>query len=1256
MKNGLVFISLFLSVVVSVSPSAAAQNDGTIWGTVRDNNGAAIAGAVVTIVNPVKSLTKTATTNEDGIFVAPQLPPGIYTISVEKSGFKKVEKGNIILSTSDKLNVGDFILDVGDVSETIQVQADVGQLQIKTESGERSDVITNRQIREIALNGRNILDLTKTLPGLINTTQRANSTVTNAGGDFTVNGVRSNMHEITVDGATNFNLGNNTGLLVTVNPDAVQEVKILTSNYQAEYGRAGGGFVQITTRSGSNQFHGTGRYFRRHDSLNANSFFNNADNRPRNIYRYNFYGYDISGPVFLPRFGEGGPVFWDGRKKLFFFWGQEYYRQLVPETARNIRVPTEAERAGDFSQTVDRTGTRIFINDPTKLGPNGARLPCTASQTPADPQGCFVHNGQLHVIPPSRFYSNGQAILNIYPLPNVSGRNDFNYTSQRSSEYPRREDILRMDLQISDRTRLNGRFIRNQDEQRFSYGTTTASFNWPLTFTSRRNGPGYTFGFTLNHTFTPSLVNELNYSPSKGGVHISMVDNNGTRAFNSITVPLLFPDANPDDILPNFLYDVTPNPTFPNQTFPITAFLGSPFDQTFMIHTITDNLTKVWGNHTMKTGFYLQRGSNRRTSFTDVQANINFNIDANNPLNTGYPFANALLGTYTTYQQASVKLDNDFVYHNIEGYLQDTWKITPRLTLDYGLRLSYYQPIYDQEGQLGFFNPDLFDHSRAVRIYAPVCITASICQSGPNRRAVDPSSMVPGFVPTANNTLPGAFIGLIVPNSGDISNGIGRAANGYPRGGFDSDAVLLGPRFSFAYDVTGGQKTVIRGGFGITYDRLHTDVIADAISNLPNVSTPRLVYGRLDDIPGLRNTGGTRAISNAWGVDQSGNLPTVYTYSLGVQHNLGWGTAIDVAYVGTLGRHLVRQYNLNAIPYGTTFTRAAQDPSLYPRRDVPPEQPNLPSAYSQAGINFTGQTALPVDFLRPYPGYGDINFRGFDANSNYNSLQVSLNRRFSRGLTFGAAYTFSKALTTANDINDITNPFNTRAYDYKLAGFDRTHVLVVNYVYDLPGLGRYLGDKKFARAIFNNWQISGISQFVTGTPLELGLSITGLNAGQRITGSYSEAPRFYVKDDPRRGANGLQIDPDAFIIPGIGNIGPYQRTYARNPGWSNHDVSIFKNFPLGGEGSRSLQLRFEFFNIFNSTQFSGINAVTNLAVPRSDGRYDTGNLIFNNYDRAVITNNLRPVEGSNSPLGTFFGEYNATRDPRVIQLAVKIYF
>jgi hypothetical protein len=1230
-------------ILIMLAGAAFGQSDGSITGQVKDSSGAAVAGATIKIVNPTNSVSRTATTDADGIFVAPQLPPGAYTISVEKQGFKRVEKGNVVLSALDKLNAGDFTLEVGQVTEAVQIQADAGQLQIKTESGERSDLITNRQVRNLALNGRNILDLTKTIPGVINTNQNAQSTVTNAAGTFTVNGARSNMHEVTVDGSTNLNTGNNSGLLVTVNPDALAEIKILTSNYQAEYGRAGGGFVQLTTRSGTNEYHGGGRYFRRHDSLNANSFFNNANRLSRNIYRYNFYGYDFSGPV--PFIGE------KDRRKLFFFFSQEYYRQVIPENARNIRVPTEAERNGDFSQTTDGNGAKIFIRDPLLSGA------CNATEQTA----CFRDaQGRLNVIPQNRFFNNGQAILNLYPTPNVTGRNDFNFTSQVSSKYPRREDILRMDYQINEKTRLSGRFIRNEDEQQFAYGTTSASWNWPLSFAARRNGPGYTFGFTLTNTFSPTLVNEFSYAPSRGAVTISVVDDKFTRAANNISAPLLFPDANNGDAIPNFNYG-----GIANQTFPTTGFNGSPFTQTFSLDNFIDNLTKVWGKHTVKTGFYWQRSHNKRTSFGPIQANINFANDSNNPLNTGHPFANALLGVYSSYEQASVQLTNDFVYNNIEVYIQDTWKVTPRLTLDYGLRLSYYQPLYDIERQLGLFDPALYDRSRAVRIYAPVCVNAVTCASGANRRAIDPAQLVPGFTPTTANTLPATFVGLIVPNSGDITNGVGSPDKSAPRGGYESDSVLWGPRFGFAFDLTGDQKTVIRGGFGMSYDRIRGDVTIDGITNPPNVLQPTLFFGRLDDIPGLRSSGGFRAIPNVIGVDRGGELPTVYTYSLSVQRNVGRSTAVDVAYVGALGRHLARQRNLNSLPYGTTFSRAAQDPTQFANGVIPNAQPNLPLAYSQAGINFTGQLALPVNFLRPLPGYGDINYRSFDANSNYNALQVSVNRRFTSRLTFGVAYTWSKALTTANDETENTHPFNSRGYDYKLFGSDRTHVFVANYVYDLPKIGRYLGDNRFARGVFDNWQISGITQFVSGTPLELGLNIAGVDAGQRITGAYSggglsgQQPRLSIKSDPSKGPNGLLVDPNAFVVPALGSIGPYPRTYLRNPGINNHDISIFKNFPLGGEGSRSLQLRFEFFNAFNHTQFSGINAGANLVVPGAPANASIfGTATDNAYNRVVITNNLRngPVEGSNRPLGAFFGEYNNTREQRVIQLAMKVYF
>jgi hypothetical protein len=1207
---------------------------GSITGSVKDINGAAVPGATVTLTNPASSVSQTATTNEDGVFTSPQLPPGTYTVSVEKEGFKRIEKAGVVLSTGDRLNAGDFVLEAGGVSETVQVVADAGQLQVKTESGERSELITNRQIKDLALNGRNILDLTRTVPGVVNTNQNATSTVTNAAGTFTVNGTRSNMHEVTVDGATNINTGNNSGLLVTINPDALAEVKVLTSNYQAEYGRAGGGFVQMTTKSGTNDFHGTVRYFRRHESLNANNFFNNLRNAPRNLYRFNNGGYDIGGPVYLPRFGEGGPAVWRGKDRLFFFFSQEFYRQLVPEVARNIRVPSAAERAGNFSALLPGTVIRDVNN--CLGGGFGAPFPG-------------------NVIPSQCWFGGGQ-ILNIYPPPNVAGNSQFNFTSQRSSSYPRREDILRLDYRLGERTSLSGRFIRNQDEQLFSYGTTSASFNYPLTFTSRANGPGYTLGFTLTHSFSPTLVNEFNYAPSRGAVRIAMVDDAGTRRANGITVPLLFPEANPGDAIPGFSFDTNLAATaaFQNQTFAEALFNGSPFEQSFTIDNVSDTMTKVFGNHVVKGGVNWQNSHNKRTSFGPIQSNIEFNfsaLDAANALNAGSPYANALLGTFAQYQQASVQLSNDFVYNNFEGFLQDTWKIHPRLTLDYGLRLSHYQPLYDREKQLSFFNPQLFDRSRAPRIYFPVCLgNAAPCASGTNRRAVDPALLGSGFVPTASNTLPANFIGLLVPGTGDITNGLGLASNGYPRGGFESAKVLLGPRFGFAYDMFGDQNTVVRGGFGMTYDRIRGDITIDAITNPPNVLLPTLFFGRLNDIPALRG-GGVRAIPSVIGVDPGGELPTVYTYSLGVQRNVGWSTVVDLSYVGHVARHLVRQRNLNAVPYFTTFRAAGQDPTRFAGGVVPSVAAGLPAAYSQAGFSFTGANALPVDFLRPFPGYGDILFRSFDAISNYNSLQVSANRRFKNDFTFGVAYTFSKALTTSSDDAEITHPFDSRRYDYRLASFDRAHVLVINYVFNLPKGSDLFGHHSLARGLFDNWQLSGISQFVSGTPFELSLSGLG-NLGARLVGAPTgnagnlsgQQPRFILVGDPHAdgGTNGLQINPNAFAVPAVGNIGPYPRNYLRSPGWNNHDLSVFKNFPLGGEGARYLQLRFEFFNILNHAQFTAYNGGAVTATPGSN--------------TAVF--NVRGSSGcaATTTLGSCFGEFSAARDPRIVQLAAKLYF
>lgn len=1201
-----------------------AQSSGSISGTIKDSQGGVIPNAAIMVTDRALGVNQTTQTTSEGNFVFPQLPPGNYTITVEVSGFKKLEKNEIVLPVSSKVNVGDIVLQIGSTGETVSVTAEAGQLQMQTESGERSNIVTNRQLRDIGLNGRNIVDLMRTIPGVIagGVTANAASTVTNITGGFNINGTRSAQHEYTMDGVTNLNLGNNTGALVSINPDAVDEVKVVTSNYQAEYGRAGGGVIALTTRSGTNELHGGGRYFRRHDSLKADPYFNNlrggsGNGFPRPLYRYNYYGWDLGGPVVIPKL-------FDGRNKVFFFISQEYYRQLVPQAASvNILVPTAAERAGDFSKSIDGSGKPITIVDPT----TGAPFPG-------------------NTIPTARLYAPGRAILNFLPASNTTaGGNVYNYTSQVPSSYPRSENIMRGDWQINSDTRLSVRWVYNRDDQQFAYGTTTASWNWPLTITDRKNGPGSVPTISLTRNFGATWTNEFIFGAGRGGVTIAPKDDKATRTAAGINTPLLYPSANESNLIPSLLFGgIASVPTIAN-----TSVFGT-FDQRFSIWQAMDNLTKASGKHLFKVGFYYQSASNASNSQTNVESNLDFTANGSNPLNTGNPFSNALLGVYNSYTQASAKPHADYLYHDISWYVQDTWKIHPRLTLDLGIRFSWFQPVYNREGDGSFFNPSAFDPAKAPRIYRPVCVGAATCASGAaTYRAIDPAVSGPA---TLSNTQSSVFVGKLVPNSGDLSDGLLLASKGYPKGGIDAPLILPQPRLGFAWDVTGRHNTVVRGGFGITFDRYQSGITGFGATNPPFVLNPTLFFGYLQDI----TSGGSGALSPlaVTGVNRDSKFPTVYSYSIGVQRNIGAGTVVDVSYVGSQSRHLARRSNLNSPAYGTTFKAAAQDPTKFANGVIPATEPGLPAIYSAAGVAFSGANILGTDFLRPYQGFSDITYYDFDGNSRYNSLQVNAHRRFSKGITFGIAYTFSKVLTTVSDDGTYTNLFDTRNHDYGLATFDRPHYFVGTFVWDLPKGSGLLGRGAFARAVVDNWTISGNTSIASGNPTELGLSISGQDAGNRLLGTPTsgnlsgQQPRFLINGSPQ---DGNTINLAAFSVPGVGVSGPYSRFYLRNPGIRNQDLSVFKNFPLGGEGKRYLQFRAEAFNALNHPQFSGYNLTTNI----TNGAGQTGANVFTNFNGLTITNNTRP-SGSASVLGTFFGERNAARDMRIIQLAVKVYF
>src|SRR5450432_1571348 len=376
---------MVLPIFLLLSGLGSAQNiTGSLSGRVVDQQGASVVNASITVTEPARNVRIAVKTTAGGDFTVAGLLPGSYSIAVEAVGFKKLSRSGVALDANDKLAVGDLALEVGAVTESIEVTGTAALLQ--TESVERSATINGKQVENIEVNGRNALDMAKLVPG-VNFTNGASYAVGSSGtgaNQFSVNGARPSQNQLSLNGIGNVDTGNNGGMNVSVSNDSIAEFKILTGSYQAEYGRSVGAQISVVTKSGSSQFHGSGYWYHRNDSLNANTFLNNARPSfgqaflPRPLFRYNDPGYTIGGPIFIPKFLERT------RNKAFFFFSQEYQRQLIPNTARNVLVPTAAERTGDYTGTKNQNGAAVFIRDPN------SNLPCGATSGAGG--GCFAGN------------------------------------------------------------------------------------------------------------------------------------------------------------------------------------------------------------------------------------------------------------------------------------------------------------------------------------------------------------------------------------------------------------------------------------------------------------------------------------------------------------------------------------------------------------------------------------------------------------------------------------------------------------------------------------------------------------------------------------------------------------------------------------------------------------------------------------------------------------------------------------------------
>jgi hypothetical protein len=1188
-------------VLCLASPAAlhAQTTSASVSGSVRDSQGGALPGATLTLTSRTQGNALTAQSDAEGRFVFPIVRPDTYTLQVKMQGFKTVEQTNVRVNANDRLSTGVVTLEIGGMEENVSVTARVSELQV--ESGERSFTLENEALKNIANNGRALFNFANLVPGVIPNDRAGveNGQVSS----FTVNGQRPNSNNMTIDGVANIDTGDNGGNMATTNIDAVAEFKILTNAYQAEYGRAVGGQLQVVTKSGTQAFHGSGYWYGRRSDWNANSWTNKRAAAPPPVgngaeiippkAKRNDYGYTLGGPIYIPG------VFNEEKKKLFFFWSQEFERRQDPAAERQGRVPTALERRGDFSQSVDNNGNPFpYIRD-YQTG-----LPCTA----ADTRGCFQDGGVLGRIPQSRLYQPGLNILGIYPTANFSAGSGINFTSQNPDSSPRREDLLRLDFQATDKWRFTGRYMNTKEERLQAYGTTWAGngsdqLPTPVLFLH----PGKNYLLSTTGILNPSTSLEVSVGRAENSLNYKLQLENLYRSKAGLSgLPLLVPDAVQADYIPYFEFRG-------GRTSNAGQYQTDrgPFTNENKTTDALANLSKVWGRHSSKFGVYFQHSFKPQSIFAEFNSRIQFQDDANNPFDTGYGYANAATGVFRNYIQASKYAIPEWNYNNLEWYGQDNWKATKKLTLDYGVRFYYLTPQWDKTLQASTFLPDQFSAAQAAKLFRPVCIGASPC-SGSNRRGMDPALINAGVTPTLANTVQERLIGRLVPGSNRF-NGAFQAGQGINDQLQDGNAFRVSPRFGFTYDLSGHQSTIVRGGFGIFYDRPQGNQVFDMIANAPGVLVSNLQWGRLQDLTAASGDPFPTLSMSPSGFDFK--PPKVTQWNVGVQRKLWRSMIFDLAYVGSKSTDILRQSQINAVPRGAKFLPQNQDPT------------RAPSATP-------GATALPDDLLRPYPGYNNIRLWDYTASGNYHSLQTGLSRRFDKGFMFSAFYVWSKALTTANTDFSAGLPNASeeeiKRLDYSYAEYDRPHNFVVNFIYQTPKVASgALG------VLANEWQISGIYRWTSGRPYPVTVSIPGVGAANILGNDGNPGVRVHLTCNPGRGWSNdpyRQIQhPECFAPPQPGSDGADSaRFFLRNAPINNLDLSLAKKI-LVGKGI-GLEVRLDMFNALNHTQFITVNNGSNMGVSfRSLSDPTITNLVYDANGTLVRNNGLGAIQGVAAP-------------------------
>ncbi|HSE20200.1 MAG TPA: carboxypeptidase regulatory-like domain-containing protein [Pyrinomonadaceae bacterium] len=1199
MKSHFQFGILMLSALLIFACSTfvvGQEVTGTINGTVQDSAGAAVPGASVTISDPVKKVVvRTIETNEEGQFSAPNLPSGIYEVSIEAANFKKHIENNVKLDVGQRRTV-DVVLQAGNIAEVVTVEA--APLAVELTTPAVSSVINGDQVRELSINNRNFVSLVTLAPGITNDlddlvftgtnnpeTQVVNRTL------ISVNGARSTQNTFTVDGADVTDRGSNLTIQAYPSVDSIGEFKVLRSLFPAESGRSGGGQVNVITRSGGAQFHGSAFEFIRNEAFNANDFLTNRtaslrstlgvdDNGKikRRPFRYNNYGFTIGGPVYVPHFGEGNDGMFKKLDRTFFFFSEEQRRDTryptISTRTLGLAAPTAQMKAGIFP--VDICLSASSSTQCTKVLPAGVPL---GSIVPVS------NVAQQYVT----------QIWNKVPNPTDPAALQLDFPTLNTAKF--RQEIIKIDHSFSDRWNAFYRYQRDKIPTIDADGSIGARSSLPFVNTMVSDSPGRTHTFQTSYTINPRIVLEGVYAYGYGAI---FTDTTGLIAkdVSSISVPL--PYENVRDVVPivNIL-----------GFGPLQGF--SNYNNFSWKQNFSGNVSWIRGSHTMKFGavYSLYRKNENALSSNNQGAYSAFNntvpslttpasvrapgVSAAAVNNLYQSFANFLQGNNVTFTQTKLDVEVDLRQKNLEWFAQDEWRARQNLTVYYGVRYSYFGPAYDKNGLLSNFVPSLWNSAQAPQV------------TGAGNRVVGTGNFCNGLIVNSQNfqTGPSAF------NCTPIASPWGKYV-------YQVSKHDYAPRFGLAWDPFKKGTTSIRTGYGIYHEQTPVSTVELLANNPPFQETKTASRTTMDNpVPASQ---GVVALAAAPVIGRSiqsdFKTPYMQHWSLDIQHQFGANTVFTVGYYGSKGTHLIGFAEENDLAPGLAIkTQCATNADTL-------QTPGVTTVLCQTpGTAFT-TTPTILDQIRPFRGYRGINILETRYNSNYHSMQAYLQHRFTGASQLNVAYTWSKNLTDNQTSSVSTAPqdLNNIRAEYGRAILDRRHVFNANYVYELPF---YREQKDLVGKLLGGWQASGIISLFTGLPFTV-TSASYDPAGIGFIPAAIAGGRPVLLCDPNANAPNTinQWFNTACFAPqtttGIANVpGDASRGAVDGPPTSRVDFTMSKNLRFGE--NVNVQLRIESFNVFNHTNFRNLSTARN---------------------------------------ATTFGQVTTVRDPRIMQFGLKVNF